>query len=85
MATFANDTNLKEYEPDILKFGIQDFSELHSKSYSDIIRLLQIKWFPTTQYGSLDISVVGDPARLSPSRLDSTQFTRAACYHVLAY
>ena len=83
MATFASDSNLQEYEPDILKFGIQDFSDLHAKSYDDIIRLLQIKWWPTTQYSTIDISVIGNQSRLSPSRLDSTQFTRAASYHVL--
>ena len=84
MATFASDSNLQEYEPEILKFGIQDFSDLHAKSYDDIIRLLQIKWWPTTQYSTIDVSVIGNQSRLSPSRLDSTQFTRAAVYHVLA-
>ena len=85
MATFATDTNLKEYEPDIHKYGIQDFSDLHSKTYDDIIRLLNIKWWPTQQYGTNDISAVGGNIKLTNSKLNANQFVRAAVYHVFAY
>ena len=85
MSQFANDSNLKEYEPQILEFGIQDFSDLHEKTYDDIIRLLNIEWFPTAEYGKYDITIIGAKTKLSPSRLTTSQFTRAACYHVLAY
>ncbi len=78
MATFASDTNLKEYEPDILKFGIQDFSDLHEKTYDDIIRLLNIKWYPNTQYSTNNISIVGGGEKLTNSKLNSNQFVRAA-------
>ena len=45
MATFATDDNLKEYEPQILEYGIQEFgSTVHEKTYDDLIRLLNIKW-----------------------------------------
>lgn len=85
MSQFANDDNLIEYEPQIREFGIQDFSDLHQKSYDDIIRLLNIEWFPTAEYGKYDISIIGAKTKLSPSMLTTSQFTRAACYHVLAY
>ena len=85
MATFAADTDLIEYEPQIRDYGIHDFSDLHEKTYTDIIRLLNIKWWPTQQYGINDITVVGGSPKLTNGRLDSNQFTRAAVYHVLAY
>jgi len=85
MATFATDTNLKEYEPDIHKYGIQDFSDLHSKTYDDIIRLLNIKWWPTQQYTTNDIGGGANNTKLENGKLDSSQLERAAVYHVLAY
>lgn len=85
MATFANDNNLLEYEPDIRNYGIHDFSDIHEKTYDDIIRDLQIHWWPTAQYGRYDISVTGGQLqRLTQSKLDSTQFTRLACYVAFA-
>ncbi len=86
MSTFANDTNILEYEPDIQKYGIAEFDALHEKSYDDIIRLLNIKWWPKADYGRYDITIVGTSSeKLSPSRLRTAQFTRAAVYHVLGY
>ena len=46
MATFATDTDLLEYEPDIQKYGIAEFDSDHEKSYDDIIRLLNVRWWP---------------------------------------
>ena len=85
MAQFATDTDLLEYVPDIKKYGIQEFLTEHEKTYDDIIRLLNIKWWPTTRFSQYDVSVLGGSSKLSPSRLNSSQFTRAAVYHVLAY
>jgi len=86
MATFATDDNLKEYEPQILEYGIQEFgSTVHSKTYDDLIRLLNIKWYPNSQYTTNNISIVGGGEKLTNSKLNSNQWVRAACYHVLAY
>ena len=84
MAAFASDTDLVTYEPDIKNYGIQDFTDLHEQTYDDLVRLLNIKWWPTAQYGAYDLSVVGNQTKLSPSKLDATQFTRLAVFHVLA-
>ena len=78
MTTFAQDSDLLEYEPQIKDFGVFDFSDLHDKTKDDIIRLLNIKWWPTQQYGVNDISVVGGSTKLTIGRLNSSQFTRAA-------
>lgn len=83
MPTFATDADLFEYEPDITKYGIQEFDELHEKTYDDIIRLLNIRWFPKSNYDVDNISVIGTSTKLSPSKLTSSQWTRAAVYHVL--
>lgn len=86
MSQFATDADLKDYEPQILEFGIQDFSDLHQRTYDDIIRLLNIRWWPTTRYGRLDISVLqGSTTKLEQGKLNASQFERAAVYHVLAH
>jgi hypothetical protein len=86
MAQFATDDNIKEYEPDIHNYGIQDFSDLHQKSYDDIIRLLNIRWWKTVEHNRYDISIVqGTEDRLSPSKLVASEFTRAAVFHVLGH
>ena len=79
MAYFTTDTDLKEYEPDILTYGIQDFDRnpnLHEKTYDDIIRLLNVDWWPTAGFGKYDIKQVGANSKLSPSRLIAAQFKR---------
>jgi len=86
MPTFATDTNLLEYEPQIKQFGILEYTTEHEKTYEDIVRLLNIKWFPTTDFGRYNLTVSSTyTAKLDTSKLDSTQFTRAAVYHTLAY
>ena len=83
---FATISDVLEYEPDIQKYGIAEFDSDHEKTYDDIIRLLNIRWFPKAQHGQVDISIIGTSnQRLSPSMLTASQFTRAAVYHVLAH
>jgi hypothetical protein len=85
MAQFATDTDLKEYEPDIAKYGIQEFDDLHEKTYSDIIRLLNIRWWKVSQYNRYDISVIQAGERLEEGKLVASEFTRAAVFHVFAH
>jgi len=85
MATFAADSDLLEYEPDIASYGIQQFTELHEKTYDDIIRLLRIEWWPRADYGRYDLSVVTGRPNMNEDLVLISQFTRAACFHVLAY
>ena len=86
MPTFASDTDLLEYEPDIQNFGIREFDSDHEKTYDDIIRLLNIKWWRKADYGSYDITIAGGShERLTNSKLTASQLPRAAVYHVLAH
>jgi hypothetical protein len=85
MATFAADSDLLEYEPDIASYGIQQFTELHEKTYDDIIRLLRIEWWPRADYGRYDISIVTGRPNMNEDLVLKSQFIRAACYHVMAF
>jgi len=85
MATFAADSDLLEYEPDIANYGIQQFTELHEKTYNDIIRLLRIEWWPKSDYGRFDISVLAGKPEMNEDLVLKAQFTRAACYHIMGY
>ena len=84
MAQFATDTDLLEYVPDIKKYGIQEWSAQHEKTYDDIIRLLNIKWWPTANISDGNITIASNTAsKLTASKLNNAQFVRLACYKVL--
>lgn len=70
--------NVKEYQPDIAEYGIQDFDDDFAKTEADIHRLLKIKWWPVRKggYSYTDFDT---------NKLDETQLTRAAVFHCLAY
>lgn len=86
MATFAADSDLLEYEPDIASYGIQQFTELHEKTYDDLIRLLRIEYWPRQLQGTrFNITMTQVGSEMNEDLVLKSQFTRAACYHVMAY
>ena len=84
MANYSTDSDLEQYEPDIKNYGIQDFSDLHALSKSDILRDIEIEWWPRAGYGRYDITT-GSIAEMEDSLLQDSQWTRAAVYHVLGF
>ena len=84
MAQYATDTNLKEYEPDILELGIPTFKDLHQKTYDDINRLIEIEWWPRAIYRDYDITRAAY-ADINFDLLVDSQWKRAAVFHCLAY
>ena len=84
MAQYATDTDLQEYEPDILNLGIPEFQDLHQKTYDDINRLIEIEWWPRANYRQYNISR-GTYARMNFDLLVDSQWKRCAVFHVLAY
>ena len=84
MAKYATDSDLQEYEPEILNLGIPEFQDLHEKSYDDINRLIEIDWWPRASYRQYDITR-GTYANINVELLVDSQWKRAAVYHVLAY
>ena len=84
MANYSTDSDLEQYEPDIKNYGIQDFSDLHALSKSDILRDIEIDWWPRAGYGRYDITA-GTIAEMEDSLLQDSQWTRCAVYHVLGH
>jgi hypothetical protein len=75
MALFT-EADIVELVPDILEFGIQDFSDDIARTEEDIYRLLRIQWWePVARRG-------GD---MDTTKLDPTELKRSCVYHCLAY
>lgn len=77
-------TDIQEYVPDILEYGITDFEAEISKTTEDIYRLLRIRWWPSWKSNRYDIVVRGIGVEMNQALLTDSQFTRAAVYHCLA-
>jgi len=70
---FSTDYDLKALLPDILTFGIPQFTAEHAKAQADIEREIRNRWWSKTGFaGELDASL-----------LTESQWTRAASYLVL--
>jgi hypothetical protein len=85
MATFATISDIQQYEPDILNFGIQNFDDALTKAQADVERYLRIHWWPTQQIGRFDITIVGTNVEMDPDKLTASQMTRATVYCALGY
>lgn len=77
-------TDIQEYVPDVLDYGIQDFTAEIAKTEQDIYRLLRVRWWPTWKANRYDIVVRGITIEMNTSLLTATQFTRAAVYYCMA-
>lgn len=86
MALFT-ETDILEYVPDILEYGIQDFSDDIARSEADIYRLLRIQWWPDVASKYSDITRVGGRSygEMDNNKVDPAQIKRAGIFHVLAY
>lgn len=85
MAIFATISDVTEYEPTILEYGIQDFTDSLTKAQADVERYLRINWWPTQQIGKYDITIVGTYIEMEPEKLVASQMTRATVYCALGY
>ena len=77
-------SSIQEYEPDILNYGITDFSDEITKVQADVFRDLRIKWWPTNQIGLYDAKVLA-PGEPDEEKYNESQLTRAACYMCLGF
>ena len=81
------ENDILEYVPDIHEYGIQDFSDMISKSENDIYRLLRIRWWPDVASKIYDVTL-SDTSRygeMDTNKLNPAELKRSAVYHVLAY
>lgn len=85
MAIFATISDIQDYEPDILQYGIPEFDDALTKAQADVERFLRINWWPTVQAGRYDITVVGSFATMDPTLLQPEQLARATSYCALGY
>jgi hypothetical protein len=85
LATFATISDIQEYEPDILNYGIPDFSDALVKAQGDVERFLRIHWWPQQQIGQYDIRIVGRYSPMDPELLVPAQLERATVYCALGY
>ena len=81
------ENDILEYVPDIHEYGIQDFSDMISKSENDIYRLLRIRWGPDVASKIYD-NTLSDTSRygeMDTNKLNPAELKRSTVYHVLAY
>jgi hypothetical protein len=84
--TLATIDHVKEYEPDILNYGIADFTNELSRAQEDVLRDLRVKWWPTQQIGLYDLRILGTGATEPDEDLYTTsQLRRATAYQALGY
>lgn len=82
---FADISDIREYEPDVTNYGIQNFDDALTKAQADVERYLRVNWWPTQQIGRFDITVIGTNMEMDADKLTESQFTRAAVYCALGY
>lgn len=81
---FATISDIQDYEPDILNYGIPNFDDALSKAEEDVKRYLRINWWPTVQFGKYDIVLVQNQ-EMDATLLTDSQMTRACVYCALGY
>ena len=82
---FATISDIEEYEPDVLNYGIQNFDDALTKAQADVERYLRVNWWPSQQIGRFDITIIGTNAEMDANKLTDSQLTRAAVYCALGY
>ena len=86
MATLATISDIQEYEPDILDFGIPDFDAEIIKAQNDVFRDLRIRWYPAYHIGLYDISRLNTGQSEPDEDLyTASQLTRACVYNALGF
>lgn len=79
----STDADLLKYQPDILNYGIDEFTDEHNKAREDILRRLRNEWWGRAKiYNQFNGN--SRYAELDADKLAESQFTRCAVYRVLA-
>ena len=84
--TLAQISDILEYEPDILEFGIPDFDGEITKAQNDVFRDLRIRWWPTQTVGLYDLKYLATGNNEPDEDLfTASQLTRACVYNALGF
>jgi len=81
----STDADLIKYQPDILTFGIDEFTDEHAKARDDILRKLRDEWWVRSRnVTNYDISRSLPSLEMDDSKLTESQFERCAVYRFLS-
>ncbi len=75
----STDSDLLVYQPEILGYGIDEFTAEHTKAKDDILRKIREEWWTRARYKFSSVTNEMDATKLTDS-----QFTRCAVYRVLS-
>lgn len=86
MATIITINDVLVYEPDILDYGIPDFTDEITRGTNDVFRDLRIKWWPTQQIGLYDARyLTGSNLEPDEDLYSAEQLNRACVYNTLGF
>jgi hypothetical protein len=79
----STDSDLMVYQPEILQYGIDEFTGEHAKAKADILRKVRDEWWSRAknQYKTHSTDNVYE---MDETKLTESQFTRCAVYRVLS-
>ena len=78
----STDSDLMVYQPEILQYGIDEFTGEHAKAKADILRRVRDEWWSRAKH--LYTNTTLNINELDESKLTESQFTRCAVYRVLS-
>jgi uncharacterized Rmd1/YagE family protein len=78
----STDSDLMVYQPEILQYGIDEFTGEHAKAKADILRRVRDEWWSRAKHSYTNTtSNIND---MDETKLTESQFTRCAVYRVLS-
>jgi uncharacterized Rmd1/YagE family protein len=81
----STDEDLIRYQPDILNYGIDEFTDEHAKAQDDILRRLRDEWWSRAKNYKNTTTLRTLPfLEMDASKLTESQFNRCAVYRVLS-
>ena len=81
----STDADLLDYQPEILNYGIDEFTDYHAKARDDILRRLRTEWWVRGKNYKVELGSVRTTLALEMdvSKLTESQFTKCAVFLVL--
>jgi len=78
----STDSDLMVYQPEILQYGIDEFTGEHAKAKADILRRVRDEWWSRAKHSYTNTT--NNINDMDETKLTESQFTRCAVYRVLS-
>ena len=78
----STDSDLMVYQPEILQYGIDEFTGEHAKAKADILRRVRDEWWSRAKHSYANTT--NNINDMDETKLTESQFTRCAVYRVLS-